>query len=75
MSQEGVERFLGRLLTDRRLLQLGLRSLAEACRETGFDLSEGELAAIRREDLLRMKSLAERLDSRIQRYRCPVGEG
>lgn len=68
MSQEGVERFLGRLMTDHRFLELGLRSVATACRETGFDLNDEELASISREDLMRIELVAERLDSRIKRF-------
>jgi hypothetical protein len=68
MSQEGVERFLGRLMTDHRFLKLGLRSVPAACRETGFDLSDEELLSIRREDLVRIELIAERLDSRIKRF-------
>jgi len=68
MSQEGVERFLGRLLTDRRLLQRGLGSVPAACREAGFDLSEAELSAIRPEDLERLEPVAGQLDSTIRRF-------
>jgi hypothetical protein len=67
MSQEGVEGFLGRLLTDLGCRHLAQSSLAVACREAGYDLTDEELMAIRREDLMRIELISERLNCRIKR--------
>lgn len=68
MSQKGVEGFLGRLLTDNGLRQLAQRSLSDACHGAGYDLTDEELLAIRREDLVRIELISERLDSKIKRF-------
>ena len=68
MSQEAVERFLGRLLTDDEFRKRATTALADACREEGYSLSHEELRAIGPEDFERMKSVAEELDSSIKRF-------
>ena len=68
MSQEMVERFLGRLLTDDSYRQLAQRSVSDACNEAGYGLSSGELMAITRGDLVRIELIAERLDHTIRRF-------
>jgi hypothetical protein len=68
MSQEMVERFLGRLLTDDSYRQLALRSVSDACSEAGYRLSAEELMAITRGDLVRIELIAERLDHTIKRF-------
>ena len=68
MSQEMIERFLGRLLTDDNYRQLAQRSVPDACREAGYNLSAEELMAITRGDLVRIELIAERLDSTIRRF-------
>ena len=67
MSQEGIEGFLGRLLTDNGFRRRALSSVPDACTEAGYDVTAEELLAIRREDLVRIELIAERLDSRIKR--------
>ena len=67
MSQEGVEGFLGRLLTDNGLRKLALSSVPTACKEAGYDLSSEELSAIRREDIVRIELISERLYCKIKR--------
>jgi hypothetical protein len=68
MSQEMVEKLLGRLLTDDHFRHRAVQSLAQSCREEGFFLSCEELDAIRREDLLLLGRVAMRLDKSIRRY-------
>lgn len=68
MSQEVVERVLGRLLTDGAFRLRAAKSLADACRKEGFLLSDEELRAIRPEDLTRLEMVAEHLDSSIKRF-------
>ena len=43
MSQEAVERILGRMLTDQRFRTLVGKSLESASRQEGFELTPGEL--------------------------------
>lgn len=68
MSQEMVEKLLGRLLTDDRFRRRAARCLAESCREEGFFLSGEELESIRREDLVLLEWVAIRLDKNIKRF-------
>ena len=68
MSQEAVERFLGRLLTDDAFRQRAASSLVDASRKEGYLLSSEELAAIGKEDIKRLDPVAEQLDSRIKRF-------
>ena len=68
VSQEAVERFLGRLLTDDSYRQLAMRSVSDACQKAGYSLSAEELMAITRGDLARIELIAERLDGAIKRF-------
>lgn len=68
MSQEMVEKLLGRLLTDDDFRQRAVRSLVESCRQEGFSLSCEELESIRREDLVLLEWVATRLDKGIKRF-------
>jgi hypothetical protein len=68
MSQDAMERFLGRLLTDDAFRQRAAKALAEACREEGYSLSSGELLAISRDDFARLNEVAQQLDSSIKRF-------
>lgn len=71
MSQEMVERFLGRLLTDDGYRQLAMRSVPDACRDGGYSLTAEELMVITRGDLVRIELIAERLDHTLKR--CQPG--
>jgi hypothetical protein len=71
MSQEALERFLGRLLTDDAFRLRAASALSAACREEGYHLSDEELRAIRREDFARFDAVSELLDSSIKRF-CRV---
>jgi hypothetical protein len=75
MSQEAVERFLGRLLTDDTFRRRAARALAQACREEGYSLTGEELRAIRRQDLEALAEVARTLDSSIKRFSCQPGTG
>lgn len=68
MSQEALERFLGRLLTDEAFRQRAGESFDAVCREEGYTVSGEELAAISPEDLARLDLVAEKLDSSIKRF-------
>ena len=43
MSQDAVERLLGRLITDENFRQMAADSLFVACHQTGFQLSSTEM--------------------------------
>lgn len=58
MSQDNVERLLGRLITDSVFLEACRESLERACMERGILVSELELSAIRETDIRRFASLA-----------------
>lgn len=68
MSQEMVEKLLGRLLTDDQFRHRAIQSLAESCREEGFLLSREELESIRQEDLVLLEWVAIRMDKNIKRF-------
>jgi hypothetical protein len=62
VSQEAVERFLGRLITDGRFLRLAADSMEAACLQEGYSLSPAELRLLSGLDLRSIAELAERLD-------------
>ncbi|HEX9007204.1 MAG TPA: Os1348 family NHLP clan protein [Bacteroidota bacterium] len=68
MSQEAVEKVLGRLLTDDIFRNRARESLRMACLEEGYLLSDEESRMVGRLDLVRIGSLAESLDSGIKRF-------
>ncbi|HIJ81252.1 MAG TPA: Franean1_4349 family RiPP [Desulfuromonadales bacterium] len=68
MSQEAVERLLGRLLTDDRLRKRAKESLESACKEEGYDLSAVELRAISHDDITTLDFVSMRLDGNIKRF-------
>ncbi len=68
MSQEMVEKLLGRLLTDDEFRCRAVSALAESCRKEGFFLSPEELDSIRKEDLVLLEWVATRLDKNIKRF-------
>jgi hypothetical protein len=62
MSQEAVERFLGRLVTDERFNRLAAESLEAACWREGYNLSPEELRLLSGSKLWRVAALAGLLD-------------
>jgi hypothetical protein len=67
MSQEAVERLLGRLLTDDTFRKRAEKSLAIVCREAGFDLNAGELGAISRDNIISLDLVSLCIDRSIKR--------
>lgn len=62
MSQDAVERVLGRLLTDVNFRRLAAESLETACRETGYLLMPTELQLLSELKLSRVAELAAELN-------------
>jgi len=68
MSQEAVERFLGRLLTDDAFRKRAQESIESTSRGAGFNLNASELEAISRDDLIRLDMVSHQLDKGIKRF-------
>jgi len=68
MTQESVEKVLGRLLTDDIFRNRAKDSLIEACLAEGYLLSEEESRMVGRLDMLKIDSVAGSLDSGIKRF-------
>lgn len=68
MSQEAVEKTLGRMLTDDIFRYRTKGCLYTACREEGYLLSDEELRMVQGLDLLQLGNVAEGLDSGIKRF-------
>ena len=67
MSQEGVEKVLGRMLTDVLFRDRTKICLHAACLEEGYLLSNEELRLLEGSDLRKLDCVAEGLDSGIKR--------
>lgn len=68
MSQEMVEKLLGRLLTDDHFRRRAVQSLAESCQDEGYFLSRDEFESIREADIILLEWVAIRLDKNIKRF-------
>lgn len=68
MTQEAVERLLGRLLTDDSFRKSAGYSFAIAAAEKGYQLSDEELQALSSADLMRLEKVAAQLDRSIKRF-------
>lgn len=68
MTQETVEKVLGRMLTDDAFRCRTKESLYATCLDEGYLLSKEELRLIGRLDLLEPDSISESLDSGIKRF-------
>ena len=68
MSQEAVEKVLGRLLTDDSFRVRAGKFLRAACREEGFNLSEEELQLVGKFDVTQLDSISETLDGDLKRF-------
>jgi hypothetical protein len=68
MSQEAVERLLGRLLTDDQFRKRAEKSIENLCRESGYDLNAVELSVIGRDDIIRLGMVSNQLDKNIKRF-------
>lgn len=62
MSQEAVERVLGRLISDKRFRRLAADSLEAACLQEGYRLSPEELRLLSGLELQQVAELAGRLN-------------
>jgi hypothetical protein len=67
MSQEGVERLIGRLITDERFRTRTKEQLEALCREEGYVLSKDEFSMLGQLDFASLSSAAESLDGGIKR--------
>ncbi len=67
MSQESVEILLGKIITDDETRARFFRTPEETCRNLGLDLTEIEMAALRRVPSHAVRQLAMGLDPRIVR--------
>lgn len=67
MSQDAVERVLGRLITDERFRRTAADSFEAVCRQEGYCLSAAELRLISRLELACFAELAGRLDAGLRR--------
>ena len=67
MSQNAVERFLGRLVTDADFRARAASSLKSACCGEGFTLSPKEMSILSDIDFSRFSLVAETLDDSIRR--------
>jgi len=68
MSQEHVERLIGRLLTDNKFRIRASNNLELACREEGFLLSNEEIELMRQADFRRFSASSLILDSGLRRF-------
>jgi hypothetical protein len=70
MSQEAVERAIGKLVTDQSFRAAFVADAQRASLEAGLRLSPTELAALTRVPDCALEQLARRLDDRICRLHC-----
>ena len=71
MSQDYVERLLGRLLTDVSFRAKAAVSMAKACYQEGYTLSAGELRLVSRIDTSVFDTVADHLDPDLCRAALP----
>ncbi len=69
MSQDGVERFLGRLITDEDFREKAGNSLSRICMEHGFDLTTDEKRILGKMNLNEFGLVAYLLNKGIKRSR------
>ena len=76
MTQDSVERTLGKLLTDEAFRERFFTAPAQACRDAGITLSPAELDALGRLSREALARFSEEVDDRISRP-CldPTGRG
>ncbi|MFH1028888.1 MAG: Os1348 family NHLP clan protein [Pseudomonadota bacterium] len=71
MSQEAVERVLGRLITDERFRRAVGDCLEAACVQQGYSLSRTELRLLSELELKRIDALAARINPGLCRADTP----
>ena len=67
MSQESVERFLGRLMTDDRFRERAKTTLEQSCFNEGYVLSKLESAYLSKLDFELLGTVAANLDDALRR--------
>ena len=67
MSQESVEQFLGRVITDGRFRQKAITSLEKTCLSEGYSLSKAETGYLANIDFKLFGLVATTLDDSIRR--------
>jgi hypothetical protein len=67
MSQDSVERFLGRIITDEQFRQKAGKSIKNVCIKEGLTLSQEEIMLIEKVDLVFFGQVAESIDDSIKR--------
>jgi hypothetical protein len=67
MSQEDVEKLLGRLLTDDLMRQRATIQLTAICEEEGYCLTVDEIKKIKPEDIARLAMVSSWMDTGIKR--------
>ncbi|MBU5635796.1 hypothetical protein KOM00_03535 [Geomonas sp. Red69] len=67
MSQESVEKFLGRLITDDNFRRQATASLERAALQAGLIMSAAEITALQRLDLDLLAALADSVDDSVLR--------
>jgi len=67
MSQDAVERFLGRIITDEDFRESAKNSLPEACLKSGYTLSRHEEEILRIIDFDEFVRVSKSIDKRIKR--------
>ena len=76
MTQDSVERTLGKLLTDEAFRVRFFIAPVEACREVGISLSSVELDALQQLSREALARFSEDVDARISRPALdPTGQG
>lgn len=75
MSQEAVEKLLGRLITDDDFRESASAAFPQVCFEEGFDLTDAERKIVQSIDFKNLAFLAGRLDKRIKRSRKTLFSG
>lgn len=67
MSQEAVEKILGRAITDARFRQRARQSFVQCCTDEGYAISLVEAEYLARFDLELLESVSMKLDAAIRR--------
>ena len=67
MSQDAVEKVLGRMLTDDKFRRRAAQNLVATCREQGYLLDDEELELVSKFDSTSLSPAAEILDGGIKR--------
>ena len=75
MSQESVEKLLGRLVTDEDFREQAAAGFSKVCFEAGFDLTDAERKIVQGIDFERFAFLSGVLDKRIKRSRRSLFSG